>query len=128
MNQPQTQQSRPAPFVFSAGCGTLRSKPTKDAVMYFGSLTLPRHGACYLRGHRAKGEREIKLEVQSAKSRTIVATLVMPSGTMAERDGSVKVKGERKAFVLKAVLRTGESGPYLALRLPDVKIVPGTFE
>jgi hypothetical protein len=110
---------------FTAGCGVIRSKVTKDAVMYFGKVSLPEHGQCFVRGHRNRDARKIDLELQSAETREVVATLSLPVSLDEVREGKVKVG--RKSYLVRATLRSGVNGKYLVLRLPEVKATSAEF-
>lgn len=111
-------------FEFLCGTGALRAKRTPDAIIRDGQMSLPGIGQCYIRGNHAISAESMTLEVVSSDTRKVVARLVMSAKPSEKREGHVIV-GDGSAvetWKLVAYARQGEAGPYLALRLPAVKI------
>jgi hypothetical protein len=138
MEQIRTDEtSTPAkkPFEFFVGTGAIRAKVNTHNVILWGGITLPKIGPCYIDGTRAKDAAEMDLEVIGAKSRKVVAHLVIGTkGTHREgflfmADGRKKhyrVVAEVRTNVVKFKQANGQSKDVLAhrlvLRLPEVKV------
>lgn len=116
-------------FEFAAGTGVIRSKLAKDAMMYTGRMALPEHGQCYVDGTRFSGAAHAELEVKRASDRKVIAKLTLPSGTQMVREGTLVMYAQHgtKNFKVTATIKSGDQGPYMALRLPDVRIAAGSF-
>lgn len=114
-------------FEFFPGFGRLNAKRTPNHVIHDGRICLPKVGQCFVDGHRARDAKTIKLEVRSAQSREIVATMTLRVGT---REGTLKMANGTK-FAVVGVLKQfakpieGYDPYYLSLRLPEVKVASG---
>jgi hypothetical protein len=114
-------------FLFRAGSGTLRTKVAPNGIMHFGQVALPEFGQCFLDAIRDREATTVVLTIRQASTRRIVATMTLPTGSMASRIGKITVVNEDgkpvrgKHWKVIATTRDGKSGPYQALKLPDVK-------
>lgn len=100
------------------GMGTMYSKPTPDAVILSGTISLPEHGKCWINGVRSKLDAKMELTVKRASDRVEVAKITMPSTNDPVRRGVIT--HEKGRWRIVGTMRTGASGPYLQLFMPEV--------
>lgn len=121
------------PFMFQAGTGTLRAKLAPHHTMYFGAMALPDIGQCFIDGVVENKDKTLELDIKRKDTRAIVAHLSLPRTIKSVGDvAETSIKVGEKTWKVVATLRVGEDASdksikhYLALRLPEVKIQPGS--